>query len=173
MVDQGLVFSDEQLASIEECLGELLGKSKALAVLFASEEGQPVGQLGRLTDKDKMALSTLAAGSFAATVAMARLLGQKGRFEHLFFEGEDQGVYSSAVGEGFLLTIAFDGKAKPGLVRLLSQEAAKKLLDILREARVQQLQQPVEDLLDAEFGESLADQLDALFSEEGNGVAES
>ena len=172
MLDQRMSFDEEQLDRIEACLDKLLAKSNAVAVLFANEEGQPVGQVGGLADKDRMALSTLAAGSFAATVAMAKLLGQAGRFEHLFFEGEDHGVYSSSVGEGFLLTIAFDNRAKPGLVRLQSQEAAKELLAVLDQAREQTIQQPLEDLLDGEFGESLADELDALFSGEGNGLVD-
>lgn len=171
MLEQRVSFDDEQMARVDACLEDLLAKSSAVAVLFASEEGQPVGQAGRLGDKDRMALSTLAAGSFAATVAMAKLLGQAGRFQHLFFEGEGHSVYSSAVGRGFLLTIAFDRTAKPGLVRLLTQEAAKELLDILGETQGDAIRQPIEDLLGAEFGETLADELDALFSEGGNDLA--
>lgn len=32
------------------------------------------------------------------------------------------------------------------------------------------MDQSVEDLIDAEFGESLADELDAMFPEEGEGI---
>lgn len=129
-----------------------------------------MGQMGSLSDKDKMALSTLAAGSFAATAAMAKLLGQAGEFEQLFFESDDHNVCSSAVSEGFLLTIAFRSSAKMGLVRLLVQEATRELLGILREAREQTLERSVEDLIDAEFGTSLADELDSLLSERRNGL---
>lgn len=163
MTEGRVTFGEEHLTRIEGCLGNLLSKSKGVAVLFANAEGQPFGQVGRLTDKDRMALSTLAAGSFAATVAMAKLLGQAGAFEQLFFEGREHSVYTSAVGEGFLLTIAFGSSAKPGLVRLLAQEATKELLDIVHEARDRAMERSVEDLIDAEFGESLAGELDALF----------
>jgi hypothetical protein len=110
-----------------------------------------------------LGIYSLAAGSFAATVAMAKLLGQAGAFEQLFFEGREHSVYTSAVGDGFLLTIAFGSSAKPGLVRLLAQEATKELLDIVHEARDRAMERSVEDLIDAEFGESLAGELDALF----------
>jgi predicted regulator of Ras-like GTPase activity (Roadblock/LC7/MglB family) len=164
MPSQRTTFDEQQLERIEACLQKLLTKSKAVAVLFADVEGQPIGQVGRLSDKNRMALSTLAAGSFAATVAMAKLLEQPGRFEQLIFEGQESSVYSSAVGDEFLLTIAFGSSAKPGLVRLLAQEATKELLDVLDEAREQAVEQSLEDLIDAEFGESLADELDALLS---------
>jgi len=165
MPEQGVSFTDDQLTRIEACLEHLLTKGKGMAVLFASAEGQPLGQVGRLSDKDRMALSTLAAGSFAATVAMAKLLGQAGAFEQLFFEGQEYSVCSSAVGDGFLLTIAFGGGAKPGLVRLLAQEATKEMLDIVREAQEQALEQSFEELIDAEFRESVSDELDAAFLE--------
>lgn len=158
-------FAEEHLTRIDACLEGLLIKSKGIAALFANDEGQPFGQVGSLSDKDKIALSTLAAGSFAATVAMAKLFGRVGAFDQLFFEGQEYSVYSSAVGDGFLLTIAFDSAAKPGLVRLLAQEVANELLGIVREAREQAMEQSVEELLDVEFGDSLADQLDSLFSE--------
>ncbi|TKJ31297.1 MAG: hypothetical protein CEE40_01965 [Chloroflexi bacterium B3_Chlor] len=170
MPEQRVSFNEEQLERMEACLENLLTKSKGVAVLFASAEGQPFGQVGSLSDKDRMALSTLAAGSFAATVAMAKLLGQAGAFQQLFFEGQEHSVYSSAVGEGSLLTIAFGSSAKPGLVRLLAREATNELLEIVREAREQGMEQSVEDLIHAEFGESLADELDALFPEGGEGI---
>jgi predicted regulator of Ras-like GTPase activity (Roadblock/LC7/MglB family) len=164
MDKQKTTFDEEQLERIEACLQKLLTKSRGVAVLFADVEGQPIGQVGRLSDKDRMALSTLAAGSFAATVAMAKLLEQPGTFEQLIFEGQESSVYSSAVGDEFLLTIAFGSNAKPGLVRLLAQDATKELEDVIQEAREHTAEQSVEDLMDAEFGESLADELDALLS---------
>lgn len=163
MAGRDVILTEEQLTRADGCLQNLLTKTKAVAVIFADARGQPYGQAGRLSDKDRMAISTLAAGSFAATVAMAKLLGQSGAFEQLFFEGKDNSVYSSTVGEGFLLTIIFNTSAKPGLVRLLAQEAAKELQDILREAQEQAVDRSVRDLIDAEFGNSLAGELDAFF----------
>jgi hypothetical protein len=47
-------------------------------------------------------------------------------------------------------------------VRLLTQEAVKELRGILREAQEHALDESVRDLIDGEFGDSLADQLDKL-----------
>jgi predicted regulator of Ras-like GTPase activity (Roadblock/LC7/MglB family) len=162
MSARGVVFDEDLLDRIQLCLEELLTKTKGVAVLLADATGQPVGHVGRLKDKDQMALSTLAAGSFAATVAMSKLLGQDGAFEQVFFEGAGHSVHSSAVAEDYLLTIAFDSSAKAGLVRLLAQEAVKELREILSEAREHAVDESVRDLIDGEFGDSLADELDAL-----------
>lgn len=169
MAEGKLTFDEEQLERIESCLEKLLNKGKGLAVLLADFEGQPCGEVGRLSDKDRMALSTLAAGSFAATTAMAKLLGQAGAFEQVFFEGQDHSVYSLALEQGFLLTIAFDSSAKPGLVRLLAQEATQELTEIIAEAQDDAAERSIEELIDVEFGDSLADELDAMFPEQGEG----
>jgi predicted regulator of Ras-like GTPase activity (Roadblock/LC7/MglB family) len=159
---QAVSFGGEQLTSIEVCLGDLLSKTRGIAVLLADATGQPIGSVGTLAEKDRIALSTLAAGSFAATAAMAKLLGQAGSFEQVFFEGQGQSVYWSVVSDDFLLTIVFDSRTKPGLVRLMAQEAVKELRDILSEARERAMDESVRDLIGGEFGDSLADELDAL-----------
>ena len=79
-------------------------------------------------------------------------------------------MHSSTVGEEFLLTVVFDSQAKAGLVRLLAQEVAKRLLSIVSEAQEQAADRSLHDLMDAEFGDSLADELDALLPGDGQGV---
>lgn len=99
MPEERTTFDEEQVESTEACLERLLTKSKAVAVLLTGVEGQPLGQVGRLSDRHKAALSTLAAGSVGATVAMAKLLGQAGTSEKPLFEEKDHSVYSSAVAQ--------------------------------------------------------------------------
>jgi predicted regulator of Ras-like GTPase activity (Roadblock/LC7/MglB family) len=154
-------FDSDQIARIDACLEKLLANCKGVAVLFADSSGQPIEHMGTLSGKDRIALSTLAAGSFAATVAMAKLLGQAGVFEQVFFEGREQSVHSSAVGSGFLLVVAFDNRAKPGLVRIIAGHAAQELEAIVDEAAATALDESVRDLIDREFGRSLGDELDA------------
>jgi hypothetical protein len=94
---------------------------------------------------------------------MAKLLGQAGAFEQVFFEGKKNSVHSSTVGDDFLLVVAFDNRTKPGLVRIMAQETAQELLAIIDEAGENALDDSVRDLIDREFGGSLADELDAMF----------
>jgi hypothetical protein len=81
-----------------------------VAVLFTDVEGQPLRQVGRLSDRHKAALSTLAAGSVGASVAMASLLGQAGTFEKSLFEKKDHSVYSSAVAQNQAWPYSSPGK---------------------------------------------------------------
>ena len=163
MPERPVSFDKDQATRIDECLEKLLADTRGIAVLFASSAGQPFGHVGSLGDSDRIALSTLAAGSFAATVAMAKLLGQAGAFDQVFFEGKKSSVHSSTVGDDFLLVVAFDSRTKPGLVRIMARETAQELLEIVDEAAENALDESVRDLIDREFGGSLADELDAMF----------
>jgi predicted regulator of Ras-like GTPase activity (Roadblock/LC7/MglB family) len=162
MCARSVALSDDQLATIQFFIQELLDKSKGVAVLLADATGQPIAHAGDLDEGDRLALATLAAGSFAATVAMARLLGQEGAFEQVLFEGDRHSVQSSVVVDGYLLTIAYDSRARAGLVRLLTQKAVKKLRDVLSEARDDTVDASARDVIDDGFGDSLAEQLDEL-----------
>ena len=168
MLEQAVSFDRDQIKRIDACLRKLLAKSMGVAALFADSAGQPFGYTGTLSDNDKTALATLAAGSLAATVAMAKVLGHTGAFEQVFYEGRKHSVHSLAVGDGFLLVVAFDNRAKPGLVRIVAQEAAQVLLAIVHEAAESAMEESVRDLIGREFGDSLADELDATFPESGS-----
>jgi predicted regulator of Ras-like GTPase activity (Roadblock/LC7/MglB family) len=154
-------FDRDQIARIDACLEKLLINSRAVAVLFADSSGQPIEHMGTLSGQDRITLSTLAAGSLAATAAMARLLGQAGVFEQVFFEGREHSIHSSAVGSGFLLVVAFDNRVKPGLVRIIAGHAVGELEAIIDEAAGRAPNESVRDLVDKEFGHSLGDELDA------------
>jgi predicted regulator of Ras-like GTPase activity (Roadblock/LC7/MglB family) len=158
-------FDSDQIARIDACLEKLLVNCKGVAALFADSAGQPFGHTGTLTEDDEIALATLAAGSLAATVAMARLLGHSGAFDQVFYEGRKHSVHSSAVGDGFLLVVAFDNRAKPGLVRIMAREAAKELLAVVEEAAENLMGESVRDLIDRQFGDALTGELDAIFPE--------
>jgi predicted regulator of Ras-like GTPase activity (Roadblock/LC7/MglB family) len=161
VLERTVSFDSDQIARIDACLEKLLVNSRVVAVLFADSSGQPIQHMGTLSGKDRIALSTLAAGSLAATGAMAKLLGQAGVFERVFFEGREHSIHSSIVGNGFLLSVAFDNRVKPGLVRIIAGHAAKELEAILDEAAGKSLNESVRDLIDKEFGRSLGDELDA------------
>jgi len=167
MIGRTVSFGTDQLARMESRLGKLLINSGVAAVLFADSAGQPIAHLGTLSDNDRVALGTLAAGSLAATVAMARLLGQSGAFQQVFFEGRENSVHSSLVGDGYLLVVAFDNRTKPGLVRIIAGEVAKELQGIVDEATTNAVDESVRDLIDSEFGHSLADELDSRLPKDG------
>lgn len=165
-MDERLNFTEAQQQRIDNCLNTLLGKTKAHSVLLADITGQLVGRAGITNGRKATALSTLSAGSFAATSEMARFLERSARFSQSFYEGEDCSIYSATVNPSLVLTVTFDAKTKLGLVRIFTKWAVAELEKITAEAQENQNQgERADEVIDSEFGQLLADELDSLFTE--------
>jgi len=162
---QKLTASDKQWHEIQTCLQDLLKKTGGHSVLLADATGQLLGMAGISNDRDATALSTLAAGSFAATSEMAKFLGRNTRFEQGLYESKEYSIYSVTVGYELLLTITFDASAKLGLVRIFTEQAVKRLTETMSQIKAAAHQEDINDLIDAEFGQLIADELDNLFAE--------
>lgn len=160
-----MVTNEAQWQEIQRCLQDLLAKAGGHSVLLADATGQLLGTVGISNERDAIALSTLAAGSFAATSEMAKFLGRNTRFEQSLHESQDYGIYTVSVGNEFLLTITFDACAKLGLIRIFTEQAVKRLTEIVSEIELVSHEENINDLIDAEFGQLIADELDNLFTE--------
>ena len=157
MLSQGLNFTHQQMEKIETILQQLHWDTEAQCILVADVSGQLVSVLGE-TKMNTAVLSALAAGNLSATKEMARLVGEPARFKLLLHEGENRSVYLSDVGEEMVLITVFSNQIPIGLVRLSTQVAVRKFLEIIEEARINthsQLELPVE------LGNSLADELNS------------
>jgi predicted regulator of Ras-like GTPase activity (Roadblock/LC7/MglB family) len=165
-MDEGLSFTAVQQQRIDNCLNALLSRTRAHSVLLADATGQLIGKAGITNGRKATALSTLSAGSFAATSEMATFLGRTSHFSQSFHEGEDYGIYSATVNPSLLLTVTFDAEAKLGLVRIFTKRTVEELERITAEAQEHQDQgEEVDEMMDSEFGQLLADELDSLFAE--------
>ena len=165
MHQREVITGEEPWHEIQICLQDLLTKAKGHSVLLADATGQLLGMAGISNERDATALSTLAAGSFAATSEMTKFLGQNTRFEQGLYESKEYSIYSVTVGDEFLLTITFDASAKLGLVRIFTEQAVKRLTEIVSQIGLANHQEDINDLIDAEFGQLIADQLDNLFTD--------
>ncbi|HID62298.1 MAG TPA: hypothetical protein EYP49_06105 [Anaerolineae bacterium] len=165
-MDERLNFTAAQQQRIDDCLHALLSRIRAHSVLLADTTGQLIGKAGITNDRKATALSTLSAGSFAATSEMAKFLERTPRFSQSFHEGEDYGIYSATVNPSLLLTVAFDAETKLGLVRIFTKRAVEELERITAEAQANQDQgEGIDEMMDSEFGQLLADELNSLFAE--------
>lgn len=168
MMNEQLGFTADQQQHIDDCLDTLLVRTRAHSVLLADTTGQLVGKAGIENDRKATTLSTLSAGSFAATSEMATFLGRNSRSGQSFHEGENYGLYSATVHPSLLLTITFDAEAKLGLVRIFTKRAVEELERITTEA--QDIKFPagegdeIDETMDAEFSQLLVDELDSLFA---------
>lgn len=164
MISKGLAFTKEQLEQLDEILTALRWETESESILLADVTGQMISVAG-YAQINTATISAVAAGSLAATKEMARLVGEPARFKLVLQEGATRSVYLSDVGEELVLITIFGKNTPIGLVRLSTQKAVEKFLEVINQAQKNPIQN---DGLYPELNSSLADDLssslDDLFS---------
>ena len=157
-----LVYYAEDIDRIDQILDRLLELSEARCALLVDKEGHLITKRGEMTAGfDDQSISALVAGSFAATKAMAKLLGEE-EFSVLFHQGVKDSIQLTLVADRALLAIIFDDRTTIGMVRLYANETSTKIAQLLAEAA---RREPTEDI-GAEFGEEAVERLSDVFGAE-------
>jgi len=157
--------SPHRFEALYNCLSDLRFEVSAQCVLLADLLGELVTEVGVTTELDTATLVSLLAGGYATTFEMARQLGESRSFNLNFHEGERYDIYSSNVGDNFLLVILCDrqvGPSRVGMVWLYGKRAIEKLLGIM----AQEEGIEAREALGEESGTSLRSELDNIFGEE-------
>lgn len=157
-----LSFDVAEYEGIKKYLGELYSKTRAKVVLFADMGGQIICERGDTAEMNTTVLSALAAGDFAATAEIAKLVGEGDRFKLHLHEGETKNVYLTNVGDQFFLIIIFEANVALGMVRVYTKKAVESLLIIVEEAAASEGISEA-DIIDEDFGNLLAQELDGAF----------
>jgi predicted regulator of Ras-like GTPase activity (Roadblock/LC7/MglB family) len=157
-----LVFYEDDMQAIEAILGAFLKKSAARCALLVDQDGHMITACGETTGADLDTISALVAGSFAATKALAKQLGDP-EFTALFHQGRGGNIQLSLVGDRALLTALFEDTTTIGMVRLYAAEAAKRLGELFhrKAEEASKAQGPATE--NARFTEGTAGALDDMF----------
>ncbi|MCI0694588.1 roadblock/LC7 domain-containing protein [candidate division KSB1 bacterium] len=155
------MLSTETFNQVNEILRELVTSTRSDFALFCDANGNPITHHGKQHVVNLSGLSALAAGNFAATSEMARVVGEKEGFKFIFQEGERRNLFLCNVGFNFLLAIIFDKAVALGLVRIFANKAVESLKQVLDKAA--QAEKKASDFIDSEFGLLLGKELDKSF----------
>jgi len=157
-----LIYYAEDIDRINQVLDRLLELSEARCALLVDKEGHLITKRGQMTQGlDDESLSALVAGSFAATKAMARLLGEE-EFSVLFHQGVKDSIQLTLVADRALLAIIFDDRTTIGMVRLYANETSSKVAELLAEAAERKPSESIGD----KFGDEAAEHLSDVFGSE-------
>jgi len=121
-----IIYEEDQL-QIDLVLRDLLRESNAKTAILIDQGGFVFAQQGFSQNINVESLAALAAGSFAATKALAELIGEE-EFAVLFHQGKRDNIHLSLIGENNILVILFENTTTIGMVRLCARETGKKLL---------------------------------------------
>lgn len=159
-ISPSFTLTVEQAEAIDVSLERMAYESEASCIILADVTGQLISERGKTSGFNTQVLSALAAGELSATQEMARLVGEKARFNLLLHEGEDRSVYLSPVGHKMLLIIVFDERTPIGLVRIILKNAVDELGPILARP-AKESEDDFSETFSDEFAQQLGDELDA------------
>jgi predicted regulator of Ras-like GTPase activity (Roadblock/LC7/MglB family) len=159
-ISPSFTLSIEQAEAIDTCLERMAYESEASCIILADITGQLISERGKTEGINTQVLSALGAGELSATQEMARLVGERARFNLLLHEGEERSVYLSPVGKKMLLIVVFDGRTPIGLVRIILKNAVDELGPIL-ERPAAEAGGTLGETLNEDFAQQLEDQIDA------------
>ncbi len=123
-------ITPEEQKQIDAILREFLKNSDAKTALLLDKGGFLMSVQGFTEHLDPQTIAVLAAGSFATTRELAKLIGEEA-FTVMFHQGRRDNIHISAVGKDALMVIIFENTTTIGMVRLFARDTAKKLDAIL------------------------------------------
>jgi hypothetical protein len=85
---QQFMLSTDTFNQVNEILRELVTSTRSDFALFCDANGNPITHHGKQHVANLSGLAALAAGNFAATREMARVIGEKEGFKFIFQEGD-------------------------------------------------------------------------------------
>jgi predicted regulator of Ras-like GTPase activity (Roadblock/LC7/MglB family) len=156
-----LVISDRELAIISTALNKLMNDTNATSVMLLDKSGQVIASQGTGVRRNATSLGALLAGAFSSSRHIAELLGEKD-FRTIFQQGLHENIYTTMIGEQWLLVIVFDKLTHIGLVKVLSKKASDEMGRILERVRAD-TSRTKSSVINVQFRSSVEDTIDLLF----------
>lgn len=158
-----LIVSEGELGNIARILGRLTLDTGASHVLLLDKSGQLISAQGQAGQRDVIALGALLAGAFSSSRQVAEILGERD-FRNILQQGVHESLYTSLIGEQWLLVIVFDKQTHVGLVKVLARKACDELERVLERVRAGGVQAK-EQVVNVQFRDSVANTIDLLFQD--------
>ena len=119
-------LSETKKKELDSILSELIWKTSAKCVFLVDLNGELVAIAGYTGNINTVALASLSASHFAATVALSMMLNEQ-QFTVLFHKGKKESIDINMVGKKMLLITIFSNKTVLGVLR---EETAKSIKQI-------------------------------------------
>lgn len=159
-----VVVSEGELGNIVRTLGRLSQTTSASHVLLLDKAGQLISTQGQGGQRDTAALGALLAGAFGSSRQVAAILGERD-FRNIYQQGVHESIYTSLVGDLWLLVIVFDRQTHVGLVKVLARRAVEELERCLERVRGGDVGQK-EAVVNVQFRASVDSTIDRLFRDQ-------
>lgn len=122
--------TESQSRVLHEAMLDLMLEAEAAAVILCDSGGNILTNTSWQDQEHVDSVAALAAGSFAATQALASLTGEA-RFNSVAHEGTSSSVYIQRIAHEFLLVVQFGKSTSLGLVKLYVEKTEHTIAGLL------------------------------------------
>jgi predicted regulator of Ras-like GTPase activity (Roadblock/LC7/MglB family) len=129
----GLTIFPEHHQALELLLTNLVQKIPARFVLLCDVSGQLISSRGDTGRTNLVALGSLVAGDLAASQEIARLIGEYQDHQMILREGQTAHTFITEAGYYLALLVQVSSEVPLGWARMLTQEAARNLAEIMEQ----------------------------------------
>lgn len=158
-----LVVSESDLVTISRVLGRLTLDTSGSHVLLLDKSGQLIAAQGQVGQRDIIALGALLAGAFSSSRQVAEILGEKD-FRNILQQGVYESIYTSLIGDQWLLVVVFDKQTHVGLVKVLARKGSDELERVLERVRAGGTHAK-DQVVNVQFRNSVENTIDYLFQD--------
>ena len=130
------VLFEEDIERLNATLDVFLNETDAQCVLVIDKGGHLIAVRGLTDSMDTASLSALAAGAFASTREIARLIGEP-EFSVLFHQGRREHIHVSLIDGDTLLMAIFDDRTTIGIIRLYAKDSEEEIARLFAEVKRQ------------------------------------
>lgn len=124
------IITAEQSQALKALLEALLLQGKADAVYVCDKGGNIIDSICKVATDVEFQIAALAAGSFAATSELAKLIGEPA-FRSVYHRGEVASIFMQGLGDNYLMFVVFGKKTTIGMVKLHVEQALLEICTIL------------------------------------------
>ena len=128
-----LSLSEAQFREVDDLLNGIYRKVRCTGIGLAHSSGLLINSYGTIEPSRLSLLSTLAAGAYAATAEMAKLINESSGFNVHLHEGQNESLYLTGVNDQFYLFLIFGRNTTFGMVRVMASKILERLSEILKE----------------------------------------
>jgi predicted regulator of Ras-like GTPase activity (Roadblock/LC7/MglB family) len=154
------VFFAKDIHQINLVMGKFLTKSRAETVLLVDRAGHLVARQGHTSPASEDTITALVAGTYAASQAMAQMLGAQ-EFSSLVPCGDGRQLMILRAGDHALLAVTFTDESSDSLVRTYALDVIRRLEGLY--GRPPGSGSPDEKIQRTEFDRGIDGALDGVF----------
>jgi predicted regulator of Ras-like GTPase activity (Roadblock/LC7/MglB family) len=126
---------EEDIQLLDSALGDLITKSESTAALIIDKGGPLIIQKGDAERFDTTTMAALAAGSYAATQAIAGLVGELD-FSSIYQQGQNFSVLVNNIDDQLLLIVIFRANISVGAIKYYANTTITQVAEQIARARL-------------------------------------